>query len=174
MFVVFGLVGSTSGAAGRSILGTTITAFAAVAQVGLLSGSAEAQRSGRRGDVLPAVSLAAVKIEKVNERVAAVGSGRARQQVTLTTRVAGVIAEVLFEGGQLVELNQPLVRLLAEPEAIAVETAAAQRQQAADTVDRYNQLNEGTVTRVAKAEARRLQALTRAARLGGLLEKATS
>ena len=91
---------------------------------------AAAQRGpggGGRGAAAPAVTLADVKVARMNERIAAVGSARARQQVTLTTRVAGVIAEVLFEGGQLVEANQPLVKLNAEPEAIAVETAEAQR-----------------------------------------------
>jgi RND family efflux transporter MFP subunit len=111
------------------------------------------ERAGRRGDVAPAVTLADVKVERMNQRVAAVGSGRARQQVTLTTRVAGVIDKVLFEGGQLVEANQALVQLNADPEAIAVETAEAQRSQAADTVARYKQLTEGTVTKVVIAEA---------------------
>ena len=105
---------------------------------------AQAQRAGARGNNSPAVTLAQVKIERMNERIAAVGSGRARQQVTLTTRTAGVITEVLFEGGQLVEANQALVKLNAETEAIAVETAEAQRAQAADTVARYKQLNPGT------------------------------
>ena len=117
---------------------------------------AAAQRGpggGGRGTAAPAVMLTDVKVARMNERIAAVGSARARQQVTLTTRVAGVIAEVLFEGGQLVEANAPLVRLNNEPESIAVETAEAQRQQAADQVERYRQLNEGTVTRVAVAQA---------------------
>src|SRR3990170_4074826 len=108
---------------------------------------------GGRAPAAPAVTLTDVKVARMNERIAAVGSARARQQVTLTTRVAGVIAEVLFEGGQRVEANQPLVRLNNEPESIAVETAEAQRQQAADQVERYKQLNEGTVTRVAVAQA---------------------
>lgn len=116
--------------------------------------SAEAQRrAGGRSAEAPAVTSADVDLQKLNERIAAVGSGRARQQVTLTTRVAGVISEVLFEGGQRVELNQPLVKLNSEPEQIAVETAEAQRAQAADTVERYSQLNEGTITKVARAEA---------------------
>jgi len=121
----------------------------------MLSGVSDghAQRAGKRGDLLPAVTLSDVKIERMNERVAAVGSGRARQQVTLTTRVAGVIDQVLFEGGQLVEANQPLIKLNADTESIAVETAQAQRAQAADTVARYKQLNEGTITKVAIAEA---------------------
>jgi RND family efflux transporter MFP subunit len=114
---------------------------------------ASAQRRPRGGDAPPIVTMTDVKMERLNERIAAVGSARARQQVTLTTRVAGVIEEVLFQGGQIVEANQPLVRLNDEPERIAVETAQAQRQEAADTVDRYKQLREGTVTRVAIAQA---------------------
>ena len=53
---------------------------------------------------------------------------------------------------------------------------AAARRPAPDADDErrnyYRITDKGL--RVAKAEARRLQALTRAARLGGLLEKATS
>jgi RND family efflux transporter MFP subunit len=52
-----------------------------------------------------------------------------------------------------VEAGQALVQLASEPEAIAVETAEAQRAQAADTVERYTQLRDGTVSRVARAEA---------------------
>lgn len=128
----------------------------AVLSSGLFAVSSEAvaQRAGGRGaNELTPVTLTDVQIARINERVAAVGSARARQQVTMTTRVAGVIDKVMFEGGQLVEANQPLVQLNAEPEAIAVETAAAQRQEASDTVDRYKQLNEGTITRVAIAQA---------------------
>lgn len=121
-----------------------VTAFAS---------DALAQRRRGGADTAPAITLVDIKMERLNDRVAAVGSGRARQQVTLTTRNAGVIAEVLFEGGDKVEVGQALIRLNSEPEAIAVETAEAQRAQAADTVERFRQLNEGTVTRVAKAEA---------------------
>ena len=130
-------------------------AVALAAATAFLSiGNSDAQAQRRKGgDVLPAVTTIDVKTEPISERVAAVGSGRARQQVTLTTRVAGVISEVLFEGGQKVEAGQPLLKLNSEPEAIAVETAEAQRAQAADTVARYNQLNEASVSRVARAEA---------------------
>src|SRR5690606_21634298 len=97
----------------------------------------------RRGAATEAiVSVYDVKAEPVSERVAAVGSGRALAQVTLTTRVAGVISEVQFKGGDKVEKGQVLVKLASEPEAIAVETAEAQRAQAFDQVQRYNQLNE--------------------------------
>ena len=121
------------------------------ALVGVAATPAEARKRDR-GDP-PAVTVVDVQMEKRNERVAAVGSGRARKQVTLTTRVAGVITDVLFEGGTRVKRGDPLVKLDAEPERIAVETAEAQRAQAADTVARYAKLSEGTISRVAEAEA---------------------
>ncbi len=133
----------------RRRLSAAVVALAAIS----FPQQADAQRrGGGRSDQPPAITLADVKLEKMNERVAAVGSARAREQVVLTTRVAGVISEVLFEGGAKVEKDQPLVKLNSEPEAIAVETAEAQRSQAADTVARYKQL-EGTVSKVTQAEA---------------------
>lgn len=116
--------------------------------------TAEAQRPRRGGPGADAiVSVYEVKTEPVSERVAAVGSGRAQEQITLTTRIAGVIADVEFKGGDKVEKGQVLVKLASEPEAIAVETAEAQRAQAFDAVERYKQLNEAALSRVAKAEA---------------------
>ncbi len=150
-------MGETTGSARsfKPLQGLTGAILALACATAGIAPEAAAQRApgGRGANALTAVTITDVKIERINERVAAVGSARARQQVTLTTRVAGVIEKVLFEGGQLVEANQPLVELNAEPERIAVETAAAQRQEAADTVERYRQLNEGTVTRVAVAQA---------------------
>jgi RND family efflux transporter MFP subunit len=97
--------------------------------------------------------LAEVQLVPINERVAAVGSGRARRQVTIATRHAGIVEKVTFKGGSKVEANQPLVQLHAETEQIAVETAEAQRAQAAEAVERLQQLTSGVVTRVARAEA---------------------
>jgi RND family efflux transporter MFP subunit len=131
-------------------------AMVALACAGVGAGmlDAEAQQRQRGADRPPAVTLVETQVERINDRVAAVGSGRARQQVTLTTRIAGVVTEVLFEGGSKVKQGQPLIKLDSEPEAIAVETAEAQRAQAADTVERYSKLSDGTITRVADAEAK--------------------
>lgn len=125
----------------------------AILALPLLASDALAQRARRGPATDTVVSLYEVKAEPVSERVAAVGSGRALEQLTLTTRVAGVIAEVLFKGGDKVEKGQVLVKLASEPEAIAVETAAAQRAQAFDAVERYKQLNEAAISRVVRAEA---------------------
>ncbi|MGE3712343.1 MAG: efflux RND transporter periplasmic adaptor subunit, partial [Hyphomicrobiaceae bacterium] len=115
--------------------------------------AADAQRRKGGGERMTPVTLSDVKLVPVRERIAAVGSGRARRQVTIATRYAGIVEKVLFKGGGMVEANQPLVQLHAETEKIAVETAEAQRAQAAAAVERLNQLSDGAVTRVARAEA---------------------
>jgi RND family efflux transporter MFP subunit len=128
----------------------------AVFACGLLISSAtdaDAQRGRGRTIGPPPVTLFDVKVMPINERIAAVGSGRARRQVTIATRQPGIVEKVLFAGGETVKATQPLVQLRAETEQIAVETAEAQRAQAADAVDRLKQLTEGVVTRVARAEA---------------------
>jgi len=119
----------------------------------MATGFADAQNRRREGRQTPPVTLADIQLVPVNQRVAAVGSGRARRQVTITTRFAGLVQNVNFKGGGTVQADQPLIQLHAETEKIAVETAAAQRAQAADAVERLKQLNEGTVSRVARAEA---------------------
>lgn len=118
----------------------------------IASTDADAQRR-RASNEPPPVTLFDVQLAPINERVAAVGSGRARRQVTITTRQAGIVEKVLFEGGEMVKAEQPLVNLRSETEQIAVETAQAQRELAAAAVERLKQLTEGVVTRVARAEA---------------------
>jgi len=130
-----------------------LTLVTALGFLMITAATADAQRSRGRAVGPPPVTLVDIQLVPVNERVAAVGSGRARRQVTVATRHAGVVEKVLFEGGGMVEANQPLVQLHAETERIAVETAEAQRAQAADAVERLKQLTEGVVTRVARAEA---------------------
>lgn len=121
----------------------------------LLIAATDADAQRRRGGAVgpPAVTLFDVELVPINERIAAVGSGRARRQVTIATRQSGIVEKVLFEGGGMVKADQPLVQLRAETEQIAVETAEAQRAQANDAVERLKQLSEGVVTRVARSEA---------------------
>lgn len=134
--------------------GTWIGAIALLAAVitAITPADAQRRRGGANAKPTPVV-LHTVTIEKINERIAAVGSARARQQVTMTTRIAGVIEKVLFSGGEVVKAGQPLIQLNSENEKIAVETADAQRAQAADTVSRYKQLRESSISRVTRQEA---------------------
>lgn len=127
-----------------------------VAACGLqLIGATDADAQRRRGGAVgpPPVTLFDVELVPINERIAAIGSGRARRQVTIATRQAGIVEKVLFEGGGMVKAEQPLVQLRAETEQIAVETAEAQRAQANDAVERLKQLTDGVVTKVARSEA---------------------
>ncbi len=137
----------------RTPMAIVLALTAACSFLTITSETADAQRGRGRSVGPPPVTIADVELVPINERVAAVGSGRARRQVTIATRHAGVVEKVLFEGGSQVKADQPLVQLHAETEQIGVETAEAQRAQAADAVERLKQLNEGVVTRVARAEA---------------------
>ncbi len=122
----------------------------------VIAATSDADAQRRRGSTAPGappVTLFDVQVTPINERVAAVGSGRARRQVTIATRQPGIVEKVLFDGGETVKANQPLVQLRSETEQIAVETAEAQRELAAGAVERLKQLTEGVVTRVARAEA---------------------
>ncbi len=88
---------STSVRYRRSRLGAMALGLTtAITALSLLASAAEAQRARRGAATEAIVSVYDVKAEPVRERVAAVGSGRALAQVTLTTRVAGVISEVQF------------------------------------------------------------------------------
>jgi RND family efflux transporter MFP subunit len=130
-------------------------ALVVVATFGILMFATDADAQRRKGGAgtAPPVTLFDVQVVPINERVAAVGSGRARRQVTIATRQAGIVEKVLFEGGGKVKAEQPLVQLRSETEQIAVETAEAQRAQANDAVELLRQLTEGVVTRVARSEA---------------------
>jgi RND family efflux transporter MFP subunit len=132
-------------------LAFVVAAVCGLQLVGSTDADAQRRRSGAVGP--PPVTLFDVELVPINERIAAVGSGRARRQVTIATRQAGIVEKVLFEGGGMVKANQPLVQLRSETEQIAVETAEAQRTQAADAVERLKQLTDGVVTKVARSEA---------------------
>ena len=136
----------------RTPLANTITGLAVVLIAATSATPADAQRGRRAADGDPVISTYEVRTAPAIERVAAVGSGKARHQVTITTRVAGVIEDVLFQGGDKIESGQPLIRLSSEQEAIAVESAEAQRQQAAEAVARLQQI-KNSVSRVAIADA---------------------
>ena len=125
----------------------------ATCSIFMFATDADAQRRKGRALAAPPVTLFDVQVVPINERIAAVGSGRARRQVTIATRQPGIVEKVLFSGGEMVKAQQPLVQLRSETEQIAVETATAQHAQAADAVARLKQLTEGVVTRVARSEA---------------------
>ena len=61
--------------------------------------------------------------ETINDRLSAIGTGRAKQSVVVTPYASGRMTEVLVESGAQIETGQPIARLDAETEAIAVDRA---------------------------------------------------
>jgi DNA-binding PadR family transcriptional regulator len=85
----------------------------------------------------------------------------------------GIIQDIQARGESSVPDVGTMYRALARmAESGLIGAAPAAKDSTDERRNNYRITDKGL--RVAKAEARRLQALTRAARLGGLLEKATS
>lgn len=76
----------------------------------------------------PAISVAAAKAEQMQwqSRLPAIGTLRARQGVDLTVEVGGTVKELLFQSGEKVELNQPLLQLDSAVEQASLATAQAE------------------------------------------------
>jgi DNA-binding PadR family transcriptional regulator len=85
----------------------------------------------------------------------------------------GIIQDIAARGEASVPDVGTMYRALARMADSGLIGAAPATKDSSDERRNYYRITEKGL-RVAKAEARRLQALTRAARLGGLLEKATS
>ncbi len=71
--------------------------------------------------------------------VEAVGTGRAEQSIMVYPSVPGEVAQILFEAGDRVDANQPLVRLDAEDEQAALDLTQVEGEQARQVLKRYEQ-----------------------------------
>lgn len=87
--------------------------------------------------------------------VEAVGTSRALQSVTLYPEVSGEVDAVLFKTGEQVEAGQPLVRLDARDQRLAVELAEVELAEAERLYSRYKRSEgAGAVTESTLDEAR--------------------
>jgi len=90
----------------------------------------------------------------VNDRVAAVGDGRALRSVTVRSEATGRIAAIERDAGSYVDAGSVLVRLDDEAERIALDRALLLLADARDQVERLSQLEgSGAVTTVRFREA---------------------
>lgn len=105
---------------------------------------AEGRRGGRRGrrgaGRQVRVVTADVAMRTIDNRVAAVGSGRAIRSLTLSADVSGIIEKMVFTAGKPVKAGDPLVVLVSEAEQIAVKLAKVKVDDAQATVTRYEAL----------------------------------
>ncbi|SNR24539.1 efflux RND transporter periplasmic adaptor subunit [Puniceibacterium sediminis] len=106
----------------------------------------EARRSG--GGATQVIT-AAVTQGTLNDRITAVGDGRALRSVIVRSEATGRIIEIAFDAGSYVQEGAVMVRLDDEAEQIALERARLTLTDARDEVDRLSSLqNSGAVTTV--------------------------
>jgi len=87
------------------------------------------------------------------------GRVEASEHAVLSSRLNGVVTEILFEGGDLVTAGQPLIRLDPTDAEIALEIAAARLAEA-------RALLEGATRRTARQEALHVRGIAADASLG--------
>jgi len=90
----------------------------------------------------------------LDDRLSAIGDGRALRSVTLRAEATGRVAEIAFPAGSRVDEGDIVLRLDDEAERIALERARLTQRDARDDLDRLARLEEaGTVSAVAMQEA---------------------
>jgi RND family efflux transporter MFP subunit len=112
-------------------------------------------RGGPRGAVRTAVVTSPVELATINERLQAIGTGRANASVILNPYDSGRLTEVAVTAGSRVEKGDVVARLDSEAEEIAVDRAKIAEQDARSRVERMKSLRSSsaaTPVQVAEAE----------------------
>ncbi|HYF54505.1 MAG TPA: biotin/lipoyl-binding protein, partial [Salinarimonas sp.] len=85
-------------------------------------------RGGPGGPVL--VDVDTVRTGRIVDTRQAVGTVRANESITVTSKLSGVVAEIAFQEGQLVKRGDVLVRFETDERRADIESAAAEIQRA--------------------------------------------
>ncbi|MBL3569166.1 efflux transporter periplasmic adaptor subunit [Rhodovulum sulfidophilum] len=110
--------------------------------------------SGARPGGPAAVTVSEVGEGRIQDRVAAIGDGRALRAVTVRSKVAGEVVEIGIRDGERVAAGALIVRLDDEAERIALDRAQLVLEDARDEADRVTRLETtGAVTEVRRREA---------------------
>ncbi|OSP56132.1 efflux RND transporter periplasmic adaptor subunit [Pseudoruegeria sp. SK021] len=103
----------------------------------------------RRGGGAVSVITAAVQGAVLNDRVTAIGDGRALRSVAVRSEADGLITGLYFASGARVEEGDVILRLADEAQVIAFERARLVLADAKDELDRFTRLQgAGTVSGV--------------------------
>lgn len=109
-----------------------------------------------QGAAQPAsVVTAPIVMATVNDRLQAIGTGRAQASVTVTPFASGRLTEVTVRPGTRVEAGEVIARLDSDAEEIVLDRARVARDDAQAKVDRMKTLrtsNTATVVQLADAE----------------------
>jgi len=98
---------------------------------------AAGETPGEQAEEPAPVVVETVRHASAAARVEAVGTGEAIRAVTLHPEAAGRVTEILFEAGERVEEGDPLLRLDAEREELALELARVHLEDARQQLERY-------------------------------------
>ena len=118
----------------------------------------QGQQAGQGGGFTQQVAMvvaAPIGTETINDRLSAIGSGRATSSVSVTPFASGRLTELLVESGQRVESGEPLAKLDSEAEEIALDRARIALADAETRLERVSALrstNTATVVQVNEAE----------------------
>lgn len=111
------------------------------------SAAPAARPGGPGGGPPPAVEVVQARTGRIIEVAESVGTARALESVSITSRVSGIVESTPFEEGQVVQQGHVLLRFdMAERRAdleaarAAVETAQAQRAEITSRLERARQL----------------------------------
>ncbi|MGI6851636.1 efflux RND transporter periplasmic adaptor subunit [Mesorhizobium sp. 1B3] len=109
-----------------------------------------------QGTMRPAsVVTAPVVMATVNDRLQAIGTGRAQASVTVTPFASGRLTEVTVRPGMQIEAGEAIARLDSDAEEIVLDRARVARDDAQAKVDRMKTLrtsNTATAVQLADAE----------------------
>jgi RND family efflux transporter MFP subunit len=114
------------------------------------------QGGGNRGDGNGPMSIVAQAVTSatINDRLQAIGTGRANATVTVNPYTSGRLTEFLVQSGAHIDKGQVIARLDSETEEIALERAKIARDDAAAKVERTRALRKSNaVTEVQLTEA---------------------
>lgn len=109
-----------------------------------------------QGTMRPAsVVTAPIVMATVNDRLQAIGTGRAQASVTVTPFASGRLTEVTVRPGMQIEAGEAIARLDSDAEEIVLDRARVARDDAQAKVDRMKTLrtsNTATAVQLADAE----------------------
>lgn len=129
-------------------------AYAATSPTGAVDNAGQAGSSNAAGQRVTIVALPAAAAI-INDRLQAIGTGRANASVTVNPYSSGRLVEFLVESGAHVEKGQVIATLDSDTEVIAQDRAKVALQDAQAKLDRVKSLrasNAATAVAVADAE----------------------
>eukprot|EP01133_Synstelium_polycarpum_P027043 gene27043-32571_t len=109
---------------------------------------------GRSGQAVPIVVVRAADAAKINDRLSAIGTGKAKSSVSVTPFAAGRMTEILVTSGTRVEAGDVIARLDSEAESIAADKARTMLKDAQTKLKRAENLSAtNTVSAVQVSDA---------------------